>query len=74
MLYIESGDSDTVPVSGSDTLMVTISGLMYTTTYSIQVAAVNSIGTGVYSTSKIEQTAGRDLICRFCMFNNNCTL
>ena len=36
-------------VSGGDTRHTTISGLNPSTTYSIQVAAVNSAGVGVYS-------------------------
>ena len=36
-------------VSGGSVTETTISSLMSSTTYSIQVAAVNSAGTGVYS-------------------------
>ena len=36
-------------VSGGSVTEATISSLMSSTTYSIQVAAVNSAGTGVYS-------------------------
>ena len=45
-------------VSGGDTRQTTIPGLNPSTNYSIQVAAVNSAGIGVYSTSHIIQTAG----------------
>ena len=36
-------------VSGGATMETTISGLNSATNYSIEVAAVNSVGTGVYS-------------------------
>ena len=44
-----SGSTETVSVSGVEATMPTISGLMASTTYTIEVAAVNSAGTGVYS-------------------------
>ena len=44
-----SGDTMTMSVDGADTTQTTIGDLMSSTTYSIQVAAVNSEGTGVYS-------------------------
>ena len=44
-----SGSTQTRDVSGSDTRHTTIPGLNPSTTYSIQVAAVNSAGIGVYS-------------------------
>ena len=43
-------------VSGSSVTEATISSLMSSTTYSIQVAAVNSAGTGVYSDFLIVRT------------------
>ena len=43
-------------VSGGSVTEATISSLMSSTTYSIQVAAVNSAGTGVYSDLLIVQT------------------
>ena len=43
-------------VSGGSVTEATISSLMSSTTYSIQVAAVNSPGTGVYSDLLIVQT------------------
>ena len=46
-------------VSGRDALQVTISGLRPSRTYSIQVAAVNSAGIGVYSDLLIVQTEGK---------------
>ena len=48
-----SGSTQTVSVSGGGATMTTISGLESSTTYSIEVAAVNSAGTGVYSTPPI---------------------
>ena len=53
-----SGSTQTRDVSGGDTRQTTISGLNPSTNYSIQVAAVNSAGIGVYSTPHIIQTAG----------------
>ena len=44
-----NGSTQTVSVSGGGAAMTTISGLESSTTYSIQVAAVNNAGTGVYS-------------------------
>ena len=44
-----SGNTQTMPVDGADTTQTTIGDLMSSTTYSIQVAAINSEGTGVYS-------------------------
>ena len=44
-----SGNTQTSDVSGGSLTEATISSLMPSTTYSIQVAAVNSAGIGVYS-------------------------
>ena len=44
-----SGSTQTESVSGGGATITTISGLMASTTYSIEVAAVNSAGTGDYS-------------------------
>ena len=43
-------------VSGGDTTMTTIQGVMSSTTYSIQVAAVNFVDTGPYSDPIPEET------------------
>ena len=51
-----SGNAEIVTVSGASTTQTTISGLMSSTTYSIQVAAVNSAGTGVYSDPETAET------------------
>ena len=53
-----SGSTQTRDVSGGSVTEATISSLMPSTTYSIQVAAVNSAGIGEYSTSHIIQTTG----------------
>ena len=52
-----SGSTQTVSVSGSGATMTTISELESSTNYSIQVAAVNSAGTGVYSPIIMKETA-----------------
>ena len=46
---VGSGSTQTMPVSGGSATEATISGLMPSSTYSIQVAAVTSAGTGPYS-------------------------
>ena len=43
-------------VSGGATMETTIFGLNSATTYSVEVAAVNSVGIGVYSTSSTSLT------------------
>ena len=43
------GDRTVEMVSGGDTTQTTISGLTPSTTYSIEVAALNSVGAGMYS-------------------------
>ena len=54
---VGSGSTQTMSVSGGSVTEATISSLMSSTTYSIQVAAVNSAaGTGVYSNLLIVQT------------------
>ena len=51
-----SGNTQTMPVSGAGTTQTTISGLTPSTTYSIEVTAVNSAGTGVYSDLVMSET------------------
>ena len=53
-----SGSTQTVSVSGGSVTEAIISDLMSSTTYSIQVAAVNSINTGVYSDPTSQLTLG----------------
>ena len=58
--------SETVSVSGdSSGGMYVISGLMPSTTYSIQVAAETSAGTGTYSAAINQLTDGKRLIADF---------
>ena len=45
----ESGSTQTESVSGGATTEATISGLTPSTSYVVDIAAVNSAGTGVYS-------------------------
>ena len=53
-----SVSTQTVSVSGGGAMQTTISGLMPSTTYSIEVAAVNSAGTGMYSDAVADLTLG----------------
>ena len=53
-----NGSTQTVSVSGGGATMTTISGLTASTEYSIEVAAVNSAGTGVYSNAIMQLTQG----------------
>ena len=46
-------------VSGGSVTEATISSLMSSTTYYIEMAAVNSAGTGVYSASTNQLTLGK---------------
>ena len=55
---VGSGSTQTMSVSGGSVTEATISSLMPSTTYSIQVAAVNSAGRGVYSDSTSQLTLG----------------
>ena len=47
--------------SGGDASHTTISGLRSSRTYSIQVAARNSAGIGLYSDAKIQITLGKQM-------------
>ena len=51
-----NGSTETVTVNGASTTQTTLSGLNPSTTYSIQVAAVNSAGTGVYIDPETAET------------------
>ena len=53
-----SGNTMTMPVDVAATTQTTIGDLMSSTDYSIQVAAVNSEGTGVYSDPITATTEG----------------
>ena len=59
---VGSGSTQTMPVSGGSATEATISGLMPSTTYSIQVAAETSAGTGPYSAPQAALTAGISII------------
>ena len=60
---VGSGNTQTLSVDGAATTQTTIGDLMSSTTYSIQVAAVNSEGTGVYSDPPTNQlTQGLSLV------------
>ena len=51
-----SGSTQTRDVSGGGATNMVISGLTSSTNYTVEVAAVNSVGTGVYSDPYIVQT------------------
>ena len=53
---VQGSGTQTVSVPGGGATIITISGLTPSTTYSIEVAAVNSAGTGVYSLAVISET------------------
>ena len=53
-----SGNTQTIPVSGAATTQTTISGLTPSTTYSIEVAAVNNDLIGQYNTVETALTEG----------------
>ena len=53
-------------VSGGSVTEATISGLMSFTAYSIEVAAINSAGTGVYSDVRVVQTESKCIL--HCLF------
>ena len=54
-----SGSTQTRDVSGGGSTNIVISGLTSSTNYTVEVAAVNSVGTGVYSDPYIVQTDGK---------------
>ena len=51
-----SGSTQTMSVSGGNVTETTLFGLTPSTTYSIEVAAVNSAGIGVYSDAVMTKT------------------
>ena len=55
-----SGSTQTEAVSGTSETETTISNLASSTNYSIQVAAINSAGTGNYSYPRRAQTDGKE--------------
>ena len=54
---VGSESTQTVSVSGGDATEATISSLMPSTSYEVAVAAVNSMGTGNYSSELSVQTS-----------------
>ena len=58
-----SGSSQTETVSGASETETMISDLMPSTTYVVQVAAVNGNSTGVYSNPISQLTGGVCVIC-----------
>ena len=70
----ESQSVQTMNVSGGIVTEATISELIPSTTYSIEVAAVNSVGTGVYSDAIYQLTEGRLLTYVVLFRNFVCTL
>ena len=58
--YSVKYSGETVSVSGDDVTEVTITGLTASTTYSVQVAAVNDAGTGSLSSSRFTVTLGNN--------------
>ena len=56
---VGSGSTQTISVSGGSVTEATITYLMSSTTYSIQLAAVNSAGRGVYSFALDAMTDGK---------------
>jgi len=63
-----SGSTQTESVSGGATTEDTISGLAAGTNYDIEVAAVNMVGTGVYSDPLTVLTSG-ELLTQCMVFN-----
>ena len=53
---VQGQSTQTTTVSGGDTTMTTIEGVMSSTTYSIEAAAVNSVDTGPYSETVMIET------------------
>ena len=58
------GYRDTVNVSGSNTTSVRLTGLSPSTAYTIEVAAVNGAGVGVYSNPTNQSTFGMKFFAR----------
>ena len=49
-------------VTGAGVTEATLSSLTASTTYSVQVAAVNSVGTGIFSNSLSAMTLGKKMV------------
>ena len=59
---MRTGESDTIVEVAGNVMEATISGLYFATEYAVQVAAVNSAGTGPYSDPLEIKTLRRMLI------------
>ena len=67
-----SGSSQTETVSGASVTEVTLSSLLKYTNYSVQVAAVNSADTGVFSEPVLQLTNDKSKADHhFCIIHNN---
>ena len=58
-----SGSTQTETVSGTSETETIISNLMPSTTYDVEVTAVNGAGTGVYSDPTSQLTQGLKCVC-----------
>ena len=57
---MRSGENDRiVNITGGDVREATVSGLSQSTEYTVSVAAVNNVGTGVYSDGTTLETSGK---------------
>ena len=66
-----SGSSQTETVSGASVTEVTLSSLLKYTNYSVQVAAVNSADTGVFSEPVLQLTNDKGKADhQFCIIHN----
>ena len=59
---VDSDTSQTVVVPGGENNQTVISDLVPSTEYWIQVAAVNNVGTGDYSTDVVQETDGEFIL------------
>ena len=60
-VVVGNGSTQTMIASGGDSTEANITGLMSSTNYSIEVAAVNTINTGVYSIPLYVITEGKPI-------------
>ena len=66
--YSEVGsNSQQTNTTGADKYEITITGLMLATNYSIQVAAINNAGTGIYSDAVFVKTIQHSEDCIYCV-------